>query len=269
MRGEEPEELRQVRGARVPILKALGRAPSSDEITGYQVVAEHLWRVQRYKCCYCEHKIKKGFHDVEHYRPKARADRSPGCPETHGYWWLAYSWSNLLFACPACNRSGKNDRFPIAVGGTPLRPGDDAPGEETPLLIDPAGEVNPVSFIKFVRSSMAAGGPSLWFARPRTNDPRAAITIDVLKLNSQELLELRTDYVETILEPFLAALQSSVAAHDSASLETAFARALCLLGRGLPYVGLTYDVLRTTVSDAALNSALGRSWPAPALVGAQ
>lgn len=33
---------------------------------------------QHHKCCYCEHKIKERHNDVEHHRPKGRADRRPG-----------------------------------------------------------------------------------------------------------------------------------------------------------------------------------------------
>lgn len=42
----------------------------------------------RFKCCYCEAKIAHPYNDVEHVRPKARADRRPGSVATHGYWWL-------------------------------------------------------------------------------------------------------------------------------------------------------------------------------------
>lgn len=52
-----------------------------------------------HKCCYCEQRIES-YH-VEHYRPKSL------------YWWLAYSWDNLLFICPACN-TAKLDKFEIS-----------------------------------------------------------------------------------------------------------------------------------------------------------
>jgi uncharacterized protein (TIGR02646 family) len=49
-------------------------------------------------CAYCEEYVGAGH--VEHYRPKSI------------YWWLAYSWDNLLCVCPACN-STKGNRFEI------------------------------------------------------------------------------------------------------------------------------------------------------------
>ncbi len=42
------------------------------------------------KCAYCEQKVELSH--VEHYRPKDT------------YYWLAYSWDNLLLACPHCNQ---------------------------------------------------------------------------------------------------------------------------------------------------------------------
>lgn len=52
------------------------------------------------KCAYCETPVEQMV--VEHYRPKRG-----------GYYWLAYSWDNLLLACPKCNEF-KGDRFPIS-----------------------------------------------------------------------------------------------------------------------------------------------------------
>ncbi len=43
-----------------------------------------------HKCAYCEQKVES-YH-VEHYRPKTI------------YYWLAYSWDNLLFCCQKCNQ---------------------------------------------------------------------------------------------------------------------------------------------------------------------
>ncbi len=41
------------------------------------------------KCCFCESHVE--FWAVEHYRPKSL------------YYWLAYSWDNLLYICQTCN----------------------------------------------------------------------------------------------------------------------------------------------------------------------
>jgi len=67
----------------------------------YATVKEDLLKLYQNKCAYCECDISEGayFH-IDHYRCKSI------------YYWLAYSWDNLLLSCPACNQK-KKDRFPI------------------------------------------------------------------------------------------------------------------------------------------------------------
>lgn len=48
-----------------------------------------LKSIYKHKCAFCEQKVEQ-YH-VEHYRPKKV------------YYWLAFSWDNLLMACPTCN----------------------------------------------------------------------------------------------------------------------------------------------------------------------
>lgn len=47
------------------------------------------------KCAYCEQFVEQTH--VEHYRPKAI------------YYWLAYSWDNLILCCPKCNEFKSNN----------------------------------------------------------------------------------------------------------------------------------------------------------------
>ena len=47
--------------------------------------------IYKNKCAFCEQKIEQ--YNVEHYRPKKI------------YYWLAFSWDNLIMACPTCNQS--------------------------------------------------------------------------------------------------------------------------------------------------------------------
>ncbi len=54
------------------------------------------------KCAYCDSNITHiTAGDIEHFHPKS------------AYWWLACDWNNLLFACEKCNRTGKNDAYPL------------------------------------------------------------------------------------------------------------------------------------------------------------
>ena len=83
-------------------------------------------------CCFC------GFHDqqleVEHYRPKSK------------YYWLTYSWDNLLFSCTKCNKA-KSDKFSISGLEVAIKADYDLSGinclsdiydlQEKPMLINP------------------------------------------------------------------------------------------------------------------------------------
>ncbi len=69
---------------------------TSDNVSTYEsrfkaddITNELKDNVYNCKCAYCEQKIEQTH--VEHYRPKSV------------YYWLAYSWDNLLSCCPYCN----------------------------------------------------------------------------------------------------------------------------------------------------------------------
>lgn len=61
-------------------------------------IKRQLISLYKNKCAYCEQKVES-FH-VEHYRPKQT------------YYWLAYSWDNLISACAYCNEY-KSTNFQI------------------------------------------------------------------------------------------------------------------------------------------------------------
>jgi len=50
-----------------------------------------LEQIYHKKCAYCEKDVGDSFYHIEHYRPKTV------------YYWLAYSWDNLLLCCDKCN----------------------------------------------------------------------------------------------------------------------------------------------------------------------
>lgn len=259
----EPPELQLIRNAQLVALRALGREPTSKDIEGYKIVAEQLWSSQHHKCCYCESKVPKKFNDVEHYRPKGEADRLPASPLTHGYWWLAFDWDNLLFACPGCNRSGKNSKFPLAPGSVPLTAEERPPGNEVALLIDPSVD-NPIEHIEYVFASTAGGGQeSYWWARPRRGSLLGNETIAVCELNRSDLLELRNDYVRDILSKQVKTLRKALDERNKERAEEEYENSIGLLASSNTYVGLAFDVLRTKVSSQKLKSLIGRGWPLP------
>lgn len=273
-RGAEPAQLAPVRTSEQANLQLIARTrpPKSDEITGYRCVAEDLWRRQHYKCCYCEFKVKSRFNDVEHYRPKASANRSPGSTDTHGYWWLAHTWTNLLFACPSCNRTSKNDFFPLRGGSVALQPGQAPPRNEQPLLLDPCARINPVLHIEFEHrratpfEPIRLQGPMQWFARARNGSVLGSTTIAVCGLNDADLVELRKDHVEQVVREKVSDLEDAIASRESSRVSWAFLRAKGLLDPRNVYVALTYDALCQLVPNSKLNP-WALSWPQPKDVG--
>jgi hypothetical protein len=161
---------------------------------GAKSVKNALIASQLGKCAFCESKVRHIAHgDVEHYRPKGGFRQSDGDPlEQPGYFWLAYGWENLFFACQLCNQSFKKNLFPLADPTRRARSHLDDLTAEEPILINPVDD-EPTALIGF-REEMA-------FAI--NDDPRARITIKVLGLNREELAEFRLDY----LAPFKRLLQ--------------------------------------------------------------
>lgn len=220
IRGPEPSGLAAIRSAGVEVVRALGRDPTRKELPdGYRSVADELWAGHRYKCCYCEHQEQRKRNDVEHFRPACRARRAPGSPDTHGYWWLAWTWDNLLFSCRNCNQAGaKHDRFPLAPGSRALVPTEAPPGEESPLLLDPADPyVDPRDHIVF--QPVRFGSAVRWRPFARDGSSRGAATIDVCKLDRDDLVEMYTRHVDEVVKPELDAL---LAVTEAGSFERAW-----------------------------------------------
>ena len=144
---------------------------------------EVLREASYHKCVWCESQSgSTGPADVDHYRPKHRAEglRKGEIHPDH-YWWLAYSWDNLVFCCQDCNRT-KRTRFPVV--GKRLEPGDPADAEQA-LLLDPYGADDP--------------SEHLWFEENGTVRPisdRGDVTIEVLALNRPNLVERRRKAAE-------------------------------------------------------------------------
>lgn len=72
----------------------------ADEKNLYKVgsVQKKLNEIYHLKCAYCEKNLLDAPKHIEHYRPKDI------------YYWLAYSWDNLLLSCGSCN-SSKGTKF--------------------------------------------------------------------------------------------------------------------------------------------------------------
>jgi len=233
-RPPEPAALALVRGEKLAAARdAVARGIEVD-FNGYDIVKEELFAMQHRKCCYCEKLEEQAkYRDVEHYRPKAR------------YWWLAWTWENLLFACMDCNREQKRDRFPLSPGDTLLLAEQAPPGAERPLLLDPSDpSVDPTHEIEFRRERVL--GRERWV--PRGVTARGRKTIDVCGLDRPNLLDLYADHVlhqvRTKLEGFFAARTAG----DTQAVFQAWERAKRgLLARERPFRALSHDALNVLV----------------------
>jgi uncharacterized protein (TIGR02646 family) len=272
IRGNEPPELKALRSkqlaAMTTLRRQLKRDPTAKEIDGYQAVKPALFERQYGKCCYCERWYTPEYNDVEHYRPKGSANRTPGSNLTHGYWWLAWNWNNLLFACPMCNRSSKNDQFPLEHGSKVLRTKQQAPGHENPLLLDPASGINPVEHIVYsLRTFNGQKHTGQWWATARNGSQLGSYTIAVCDLNHSSQRDLRDKHYKYYIAPRIAALTNAMLAKDSQQINTALNEALAMLVPANEYVALKYDAFRHFIPSHELEVAIGLRWPEPATIG--
>lgn len=248
----EPASLTDARAVALAKLGAAGPASRDDLPDTYKVAHADLWSAQHMKCAYCEKREQSKRNDVEHFRPAMRADRAPGSEATHGYWWLAYTWENLLFACRNCNQSpAKLDQFPLDIASVPLAPQEQPPGLEKPLLIDPAGEPG-VPDIEFVEESRP-NNTSRWVPRARNGSVRGDKTIRVCMLDRPDLVTLYTHHVHETLEPDRKRMRDALATEDAPTVRGAWQNFLDRhLGVSAEFVGLARDVLVKDVPDGAM-----------------
>jgi uncharacterized protein (TIGR02646 family) len=146
-------------------------------------VKQQLRADQNQKCAYCETCfVHSSPGDVEHYRPKAGyRQAATSRVQGPGYYWLAYDWQNLLFACEDCNRARKRQLFPLANDPTSrARTHHDNLTQEAPLLLNPAA-VDPAAHLTFTDE----------VARPLTSEGKA--TIAACALNRVALLADRRE----------------------------------------------------------------------------
>jgi hypothetical protein len=229
-RSHEPTELGPVRETGLSLARAALRSGARPELSGYDIAKPTLAERQYYKCCYCE-KVEEQpkYRDVEHYRPKSQ------------YWWLTWTWDNLLFACVDCNREHKRGRFPLAQGSVPLAAEQLPPGGEQPLVLDPADRgSDPTAEIEF--RSERVQRRERW--RPYGLTERGRTTIDVCGLDRPSLLTLYTEHVAHHVRPRISDL---LAAHRESDVPGVVRAWRSLLAPARPFRALSYDALRTLV----------------------
>ena len=118
-------------------------------IYGTRAVKKAFADAQFEKCCFCEGVFNAHYvGDVEHYRPKG-AIREANKLIYPGYYWLAFEFKNLFFACADCNQYRKRDQFPLVDERVRARSHHDNVALEDPLILDPSGPRDPRQHIRF------------------------------------------------------------------------------------------------------------------------
>lgn len=188
---------------RLPELRgiAAARDPVSTDFVGYEVAREPLWEHQQRKCAWCDRDEELAAQPVEHYRPKARAVRASGRAD-RGYWWLAWTQENLLFACGRCNTGYKKDRFPLADEATVLAAEDAPPGPEQALILHPYLD-DPSRHIEFFQRP-----DGRW--SPRSKDTMGEVTIDSVGL--EDLVDRYDEWVKDFLQRDIDRVRAALAA---------------------------------------------------------
>lgn len=240
-RGNEPADLAAARTERLPRAFA---AHASGTLTrahllGYEVVKPQLWRAQHHKCAYCESPVHCSYEDVEHFRPKHRVRRETGEEEQDGYWWLTWTWSNLLFGCPLCNRSYKRTLFPLLPESVPLEVGEAAPGGERPLFVDPADpqHPDPIDLIRYVPVK------GRWQPTGRDGNERGRAIVRLLGLDAPERVDRYDKHVADHLQEDLEGFHAAVASGDLGRAAARWAQLVRNVRAVRPFTALSYDVI--------------------------
>ena len=156
-------------------------------------VREYLNKYYYSKCAYCEQHCKA---EIEHYRPKKGVTEDG----THnGYYWLCYSWSNLVPSCRYCNtEGGKGNKFPIiqinervktpefTVSKLDLSKCDATKSpliDEEPFLLHPEIDTKPEEFLSFQISEDKNGIDIVGIDEKK----RGEKTIEICNLNRKDL----------------------------------------------------------------------------------
>jgi len=202
-------------------------------------VRPELKKLFHNKCCYCESIILTNF-DIEHFRPISSIGRKDNLLE-QGYYWLSYKWLNVYVACAQCNRY-KANYFPVEEKR--LKPPsinvykDNAALQhyvrsENAHLIDPC---NPDDH-RNLNFKYEKNGKITPLSK------RAEITIEVLKLNRENLTTARKrhfEYIENVKRDVYFNNQLMSVNQEGI---------LSVLDLGEPYLGLTRQIVLNWALD--------------------
>ncbi len=227
--------------SRAILAKRLGQPV---EFAGYDVVKQALVSVLNRKCCYCEMGLRKEGNPVEHFRPKAGVkNRGDAALDPSRYWWLGWTWENLLFACDRCNTNRKGNQFPLRAGTKPLSELSIDLDSEQALLIDPS-RIDPREHIRFVWSETRGR----YIPLPVNGSQLGRETLRMLRIDDDDV---RDDHVRRLQQHELPPLREVLASNDGQVITEAWRR-LCskLFEPAMPFHAVTWDVLDREVPAA-------------------
>lgn len=153
-------------------------------------IKDKLNSIYHHKCAYCEDHAEQTH--VDHYRPKK------------DYYWLAYSWDNLICSCPTCNQFKTNDFAIKGKKATPPKITDDLSDiniwssqkydrQEKPMLLNPERDNLNDVFLFDMEGHIRSN-----------NNSRADYTIEICHLDRKELVDERRKIVDDFRKAIVA-----------------------------------------------------------------
>ncbi len=149
-----------------------------------------LENIYNKKCAFCEQRVEQSH--IEHYRPKNK------------YYWLAFSWDNLILACSTCNQYKGNN---FDINGTSIsfintqdtilkihNSSADYDLSELPKMVNPE-VTDPLNMINFNKMGLI-----------ESNDEQFAYTISKCKIDRLDLNDQRRSLLNTFREDIKSVL---------------------------------------------------------------
>lgn len=204
------------------------REQAIDDGSGHEIdnhykhveVKKALEEIFNDKCAFCEGKpTSQGPWEVEHYRPKGNVRENPN---HNGYYWLAYTWENLLLSCRYCNgnyrdqptfdepwvlpAAGKHDQFPLLDEEERAMIPNDPIDDESPKLLNPCIDEDCETFFRF--------DPLGHILPEEETNERAKETINICNLDRRRLRKERSSLIPKIVK-LIRAHERAVDLHDA------------------------------------------------------
>lgn len=144
-----------------------------------------LQDVYKGKCAFCEQ--TEELTHVEHYRPK------------HIYYWLAYSWDNLLMSCPTCNTNKSTNFDCDGVQETTF----DNSEANVRIINSSSATYNLIEIPKMVNPEITDPLGQIHFEKDgliKSENPRFEYTIEKCKIDRKSLNDSRRSLLDRFKE---------------------------------------------------------------------